>query len=65
MNDASGRDGFFDPGIGYHLQKNSTKMALKKSLISHHYQRSMMNRFSKDIVRGAATVAGAKPPRTL
>jgi hypothetical protein len=27
-------------------------LALEKSLISHHYQRSMINRFSKDIARG-------------
>jgi hypothetical protein len=27
--------------------------ALERSLISHHYRRSMMNRFSMDIARGA------------
>ena len=34
-------------------------------MISHHYQRSMMIRFSMDIAKGVAAVAGAKPPRTL
>ena len=27
--------------------------ALERSLISHHYRRSMMNRFSMDIAKGA------------
>ncbi|MCX6691669.1 MAG: hypothetical protein NTW33_06350, partial [Methanoregula sp.] len=29
-------------------------LAVEKSPISHHYQRSMMNQFSTDIARGAA-----------
>jgi len=32
--------------------------ALERFLISHHYRRSMMNRFSMDIAKGVLPVTG-------
>jgi len=46
--------------VGY---RDADFLALVKSLISHHYQRSMMNRFSTDIAKGGCRIGGGNVNR--